>query len=131
MKKYNTIKEMRDILDACEQGKQIQWYDPDTDTWKDLDINHDNLNFNFIHRIKLKEQKKWRPFRDVQEFIDAARGLGAIWLKKKLSRYSFQVTGLDYAWTQIPICIDSRWLSFKELLEDYTFADGRPCGVEE
>lgn len=124
----NTIAEMKEILDALEQGKQIQWYDSDKDTWIDFDINHGNPNFNFIHRIKPEEPKKrYRPFKDAEEFIKAAGGLGAIWLKDDNTNSAFLIIG----YTNDLLLINNSWLNFGFALKTYTFLDGTPCGVEE
>lgn len=136
--KRNTIAEMHLIIDAIAEGKKIQFQNLDTNhpgEWKDIPVDRDFCpNFaDAVHRIKPEEpEKRWRPFKDVQEFINTAGGLGAIWLKRKTGRYAMQVTGIEYADNSAePICVDYTWLSLDNVFEGYTFADGRPCGVEE
>lgn len=127
MKKH-TITEMKEIIEAIDQGKAVQWYDSATNTWRDFDFNHDNPNFNFEHRIKPEEPKKrYRPFKDAEEFIKAAGGLGAIWLKDDNTNSAFLITGH----TNDLLLINNSWANFGFVLKIYTFADGRPCGVEE
>ncbi|VDK58755.1 unnamed protein product [Cylicostephanus goldi] len=53
-----TFNQMKEIIEAVEQGKMIQWYDSYSDTWRDFDFNRNNLNFNFIHRIKPEEPEE-------------------------------------------------------------------------
>lgn len=130
----NTLSEMREVIDAMESGKSIEFkYVGDSETARWFDNRNTPPDFiNCVYRVKPEETKKnLRPFKTVQEFINAAGGLGAIWLKRKTERYAFQVNGIDYAVNATPICIDSAWLSFDNVFECYTFADGRPCGVEE
>lgn len=131
----NTPSEMREVIDAIEAGKPIQYKcvsDGETGIWQDTIEVAPNFHFN-VYRVKPEAPKKlWRPFRDVQEFINAAGGLGAIWLKRKTGRYAMQVTSIEYADNSAePICVDYTWLSLDNVFEGYTFADGRPCGVEE
>lgn len=97
----NTIQEMREILDAIEAGKPEE------------------------------PKNKWRPFKNVDEFIKAAGGLGAIWLKCKTTYLTLFVIGIDNKDKDRPIRVGTCWESFDKLLEYYTFADGTPCGVEE
>lgn len=127
---HNTIAQMRQILEALEQGKPIQAQTVNTDCpdeWDNSTSNTPNF-FAFRYRIKPDEpQKKWRPFKDVNEFIKAAGGLGAIWLKEKYSNSAFLIFG----YTNDLLLINNSWANFGFVLKIYTFLDGTPCGVEE
>lgn len=129
----NSIKEMKEIIDAIEQGKDIQYkcINDDDDTWDDFSpVNPDFITFRY--RIKPEEpKKKWRPFKDVDEFITAAGGLGAIWLKDKENLQLELVTSINYRASFEPIRLANSWVCLSVLLLNYTFADGTPCGVEE
>lgn len=126
---HNTIKEMKDILDAIEQGKEVQWYSVKSDVWFDS-VNGSYPNFHDC-KYRIKPEKKWRPFNNLEEFINAAGGLGAIWLKRKDINRMQLVISIDYDDNDQPIRVCSVWESFNKLLENYTFADGTPCGIEE
>lgn len=131
----NTIKEMKEIIEAIEAGKPIQCKcvsDGDDGVWEDT-TNNAYPNFYYcVYRIKSEEpKKKWRPFNNLEEFINAAGGLGAIWLKRKDINRMQLVISIDYDDNDKPIRVCSVWESFNKLLENYTFADGTPCGVEE
>lgn len=129
----NTIAEMRQIIDAIEQGKEVEYQYVNSnfpDLWDKYEPTEPNF-FAFRYRIKPEEpEKRWRPFKDVQEFIDAAGGLGAIWLKHRIG-WAGQVTYICHNDTKNPISIGPAGLDFATLCKFYTFADGRPCGVEE
>lgn len=127
----NTIQEMKSILDAIEQGKAIQrCCDVENNKWEDFVTLRPNFGYN-IYRIKPEEpKKKWRPFKNVDEFIKAAGGLGAIWLKRKTDGVFRIVTALE---NNCVTCIrlSATWESFESIFRDWTFTDGTPCGVEE
>lgn len=134
--KPNTIKEMKEILDAIEQGKTIQYqsvHETHRNDWIDHTYSDAALNFfDYRYRIKPEEpKKKWRPFKDVDEFIKAAGGLVAIWLKDKENLQLELVTSINYRASFEPIRLANSWVCLSVLLLNYTFADGTPCGVEE
>lgn len=125
----NTIKEMKEILDAIEHGKKIEAWSDYYGKWID-GVNTPNFR-DYHYRIKPEEpKKKWRPFKDLDEFIKAAGGLGTIWLKCKEDGKLLIVTAMDTRDCHLTIHV-SGWYSFAELLTFFTFADGTPCGVEE
>lgn len=70
----NTIAEMRQILDALEQGKQIEWYDSIYNTWRDLEVNHEKPNFNFIHRIKTETEETLLTNRELSKWLAQGKG---------------------------------------------------------
>ena len=84
-----------------------------------------------------KPKPKYVPFENVTEFLDAYRNAPGclneedyflsnhgIWLKDKTSKAYYMVTKI------CDIGDDSDEISWKELLEYYTFLDGSPCGKE-
>ena len=90
--------------------------------------------------IKKEEPKKYVPFENGQEFFNSYLSVESrlekedyflsnhgIWLKDKTSKAYYMVTKI---WD---IGDDSDEISWKELLEHYTFLDDSPCGkkVEE
>lgn len=130
---HNTIAEMRQILDSMEQGRPIQAQTVNTDCpdeWDNYTSNTPNF-FAFRYRIKPEPpKKKWRPFKDVDEFIKAAGGLGAIWVKRKADNRLVLVSSIDNSSGDC-VFLTLCWVSFSCLFDCYTFADGTPCGVEE
>ena len=90
-----------------------------------------------IKKEEPKPKPKYVPFENVTEFLDAYRNAPGclneedyflsnhgIWLKDKTSKAYYMVTKI---WD---IGDDSDEISWKELLEYYTFLDGSPCGKE-
>lgn len=130
--KHNTISEMRNIIDALEKGRKVQFQQIGTkDEWREYNGNTPNF-FSFRYRIKPDEPKKeWYPFNSVDEFLQAAGGLTAIWLKRKADNQMILVTSIDNSDSSDPIRLTSSWVSLSDIFEHFTFADGTPCGVEE
>ena len=58
------------IIQAFSEGKQIQWFKPDSDEWIDV-VGGDNVDFedlaesNVAYRIKT--ETKYRPFKNTEE----------------------------------------------------------------
>ena len=90
-----------------------------------------------IKKEEPKPKPKYVPFENVTEFLDAYRNAPGclneedyflsnhgIWLKDKTSKAYYMVTKIS------DIGDDSDEISWKELLEYYTFLDGSPCGKE-
>ena len=87
--------------------------------------------------VKKEEPKKYVPFENGQEFFNSYLSVESrlekedyflsnhgIWLKDKTSKAYYMVTKI---WD---IGDDSDEISWKELLEHYTFLDDTPCGKE-
>ena len=87
--------------------------------------------------VKKEEPKKYVPFENGQEFFNSYLSVESrlekedyflsnhgIWLKDKTSKAYYMVTKI---WD---IGDDSDEISWKELLEYYTFLDDSPCGKE-
>ena len=124
---HNTIQEMKEILAAIEQGKKIQYQmanPDDPDKWCGYAGNTPNF-FAFCYRIK--PEKKWRPFKDTAELFAHNNGSKILWLKDKDTCWRRMVT--FYSETEIAFSNDAEF-TMEEVFNEFTFADGRPCGVE-
>ena len=119
----NNLKEFR--LKSIEKEENFPF----------VDNNHED-NWALII-IKKEEPKKYVPFENGQEFFNSYLSVESrlekedyflsnhgIWLKDKTSKAYYMVTKI---WD---IGDDSDEISWKELLEYYTFLDGSPCGKE-
>lgn len=124
---------------AQKQGKTVQymttinvknrWADV-TEDWA-WDINHDT-------QYRIKPEKDWRPFKDIQELKNAwsnKAGLSAdyeepmIWVRWKGGNEHRLINAYNYGGgDELRIC--GEWVSLKQLFERYEFIDGTPCGVE-
>lgn len=124
----NTIAEMRQVLDAIEQGKPIQWYNATKDKWDDTTNKRPNF-CDSTYRIKPEEPKKrLRSFNDTAELFVHNNGSNILWLKNKDTGWLMMVT--LYNEREIAFSNDAEF-TMEEVLNEFTFADGTPCGVEE
>ena len=90
------------------------------------------LHWSLVYLIERKNKKKIRAFKNVEEAMKyAPKGIpgypdNQVWVKNKNNGYR----------DLLAICIngevDKRMsASFEELLDQYTFINGKPVGVEE
>ena len=121
----NTFEEMKAIIDALEQGKAIQWYNPINDEWDDKASNTPNF-YAFRYRVKPAEPKKWRPFDGITECHDAIDRHGA-WVINIHNHQHCQIVAYDKAGALVA----QTTKTYKELLENFIFVNGFPCGEEE
>lgn len=123
---HNTTQEMKEIIDAIEQRKAIQWYNDCYDEWTDTTDEIPNF-IDFTYRIKPEEpKKKWRPFKDTAELFAHNNSHDILWLKSKATGECRLITRYGSDYVKMPC----KW-HMDELLETHTFKDGTPCGVEE
>lgn len=120
----NTIAEMHQVLCALEQGKAAQVWNDESKNWFDTD---DYPNFrDHTYRVKPAEPKKWRPFDGITECHDAIDRHGA-WVINTNNHQHCQIVAYDKAGALVA----QSTKTYKELLENFIFVNGFPCGEEE
>ena len=122
-------KELLPIIQAFAEGKTIQvkvtdnrWYD-----WKD---KTDELNFNSgPQNYRIKPEPKYRPFKSQEEcWQEMQKHQPFGWLihkKSKVYVYPIMYTSIT------AVFADKSYDNFKNIFENYTFADGTPFGIKE
>lgn len=124
-----------DVKLAWKQGKMVQyksvngnWYDAKYPSWDD------------DTKYRVKPEKKWRPFKDVQELKQTwlakndAKSKGDlyesfVWVRFKVYRYASKlIVGFDKKLNKV--CVAGTWFNLSELHEHCEFLDGTPLGVE-
>lgn len=122
-----TIQEMIQIMQAYQEGKQIQIYDKMHKQWVD-----DEPNWNWgLHEYRIKPKQEFVPFESTEEFLEAQRKHGVkikrieddILLDIYVNYYTDRVLLVDSIGT-----IENTLLSI--LYRNYKFLDGTPCGKE-
>ena len=112
------------VMQAYVEGKQIQ-YDDDG-IWIDID-DPDWDWHNCEYRIK--PEIKCRPFRDAEECWQEMRKHQPFgWIKSNEDGHHAMVTMVDDG--VITIRGDNLW-SFNDTMNNFTFADGEPFGINE
>lgn len=121
------IKKMMPILVAFAEGKAIEsrcvkgdkslWYD-DEDPSFDDDLEY-----------RIKPEPKYRPFKDAEEcWAEMLKHHPFGWVKDKETPKFLVCKALGNLFF---IGIEDKPYNYKEVLRDYTFADGTPFGIKE
>lgn len=87
-----------------------------------------------------QKEKKYRPFKNCKELCDfwytktavnvPSYAMPLIWVKRKFAACTILITAFNDD-TFSAVSVDSVTYTFADLLEEFTFLDGSPCGVEE
>ena len=125
--------------------------DVDSEPFTVTDMYGDEIDADFIILKKEEPKSEYVPFENITEFLDAYRNLegclnheafclskNGIWLKdNEIDAYCMVTeiwdTGVVIGNKNITIgetTVFNDITSWDELLEDYTFLDGSPCGKE-
>ena len=114
------------VMQAYVEGKQIQY--KDDEVWIDID-DPDWDWHNWEYRVK--PESNYRPFRDVEECWQEMlnhRPFG--WIKDKEDGHYAMVTTVDVVEGEKYIAISGNNLwSFDDTMNNYTFSDGTPFGI--
>lgn len=124
-------KELLPIIQAFAEGKAIEsrcikgytslWYD-DEDPSFDNDLEY-----------RIKPEPKYRPFKDAEECWEEMlkhQPFGWVIGKSSHRHWAIESTGSNLTCSDNNVLIGSAWKSFSYMFEQYTFADGTPCGVK-
>ena len=123
-----TTKEMIEVMQAYEEGKQIQIKPSYTTEWSDTNITWWNWS-DFDYRVKPK--KSYVPFETAEEFLTAYRKHGEFIENKetgeKMNAY-VDKNGIVILSTAFNCTYTFE--SLGTLFGYYKFSDGTPCGKE-
>jgi predicted dithiol-disulfide oxidoreductase (DUF899 family) len=111
MKKDTRHKE---VILAFLEGREVQYQSPEGE-W----VDYDDPTFLEIYNYRIKPQPKLIPF----DFSDAEMLIGRM-IKSKDGKIVSVITDL----TNIYIWLSNDCKTYNQLLSDYTFLDGTPCG---
>ena len=127
-----TIQEMVDIMQAYQEGKQIQIYDKMHKQWVD-----DEPNWNWgLHDYRIKPELKYVPFESTEEFLEAQRehgeGLINIFNDEVLTANDIYISINGNAYKRGKDTLHGYNLypigDLKDLFKNYKLIDGTPCG---
>ncbi len=117
--------ELLPIIQAYAEGKEIEIFDKTMKMWKTAMLPHFDCDSN-IYRIK--PGPKYRPFKDTKEcWAEMQKHQPFGWVKDKDTQKFLVCKALGKLFF---IGIEDKPYNYKEVLRDYTFADGTPFGVE-
>ena len=125
-----TTKEMTEIMLAFERGEQIEkkyvrkWFD--NEKWHD----EPTPKWDWLHNdYRVKQKPKYVPFDTPDEFLEAQRVHGEVLVDKKNGVKMTAYVNKN----GIVACakfFSNAWMvsSLQNILRDYRFKDGTPCG---
>ena len=119
------IKEAAKVMEAYDNGKEIQFLNEEDDKWIDTPIPLFNWD-KYTYRIK--PEPKYRPFKSQEECWQEMHqhpDFGWVLAKDSKIMYHICVVGIGY------VLIDSMSISFPETFAEYEFTDGTPFGINK
>ena len=117
-----TTKEMREVMQAHEDGKTIQFRGKGSEIWRSTPTPA----WDWAHReYRIKPEPKYVPYDSVLE-VEKDK-----WFKETITGMLYRITQLDPNDSTVRLALG--WNSLEDLFRLYTYEDGTPCGklVEE
>lgn len=124
------IQRLMPIFQAMAEGRTIQV--KNGNGWIDIDGDEDGLNLDSLigypDCFRIKPKPKYRPFKDAEEcWAEMQKHQPFGWVKDKDTQKFLVCKALGKLFF---IGIEDKPYNYKEVLRDYTFADGTPFGVK-
>ena len=132
------IKQLVNVLQAYVNGKTIQYYDVDysfkiahpgernfNNKW--VDVDEDHIFKLDLYEYRIKPEPNYRPFKNAEEcWQEMQKHQPFGWIKSNDDgHYSMTMMVYDDV---IRISGNNLW-SFDDTMNNYTFADGTPFGI--
>lgn len=129
-------KKILPILTAFVEGKQIQWFDHDTNKWIDCTRNGiaDYHFFTDYDDYRIKPEPTYRPFRDGAECWEAVQKQKPFgWVKIKDDSLNISISIAEVNGNDIYLSgsRSDEMLDYKEAFKTLTFLDGTPFGMKK
>ena len=132
------IKQLVDVLQAYVNGKTIQYYDVDysfkikhpgernfNNKW--VDVDEDHIFRLDLYEYRIKPEPNYRPFKNAEEcWQEMQKHQPSGWIKSNDDGH-YSMTTMVYD-DVIRISGNNLW-SFDDTMNNYTFADGTPFGI--
>lgn len=134
-----TIAEMIAVMQAYEEGKEIEFYDKSTGTWETAEPPLWDWGI-FQYRVK-PEEPQYRPYKDCDEMVEDFKarfnvscpsyGRPLVWVRYRDIGTVYFVEGFVH--NQNYIRVTGAICDFSDLVTNYEYLDGTPVGklVEE
>ena len=128
-----TIQKWNHLFQAIAEGKVIQINKGAI--WVDIDLDGEGINASTLiacpESYRIKPEAKYRPFKNKKEcWQEMLNHQPFGWIVDGNSYRTIAI--LDDESIEVPSFVDDDFvLSFKEAMDDFTFADGTPFGIKE
>lgn len=125
-------KELLPIMQAFAEGKIIQFKNA-FGNWVDC---CDGVLFNYPPKeYRIKPEPKYRPFKDKEEcWNEMQKHQPFGWVKnKKVNDDYYFIDGVYYSenFDCVVASMAGEAFNYKEMMDNYLFADGTPFGIKE
>ena len=124
-------KEMWPIMKAFAEGKVIQFRTDSISKW----IETTTPKFNLLHEYRIKPEPKYRPFKNNKEcWNEMLRHKPFGWVKVKNAECDYYIIdGVYYSenYEDAVVSMSGEAFNYKEMIDNYLFADGTPFGIKE
>lgn len=131
-----TTKEMIEVMQAYERGEQIEYRIKDfmrDDEWY---VQKSIPEWDWrTYDYRVKPKPTYKQYKNADEFLAAQKEHGMWLASQRVSGYFMPVKIISQ---NVEICATNtqdfyvpREISFKELLNNYIWQDGTPCGIKE
>lgn len=125
-----SIDEQIKILQAYKNGKsiEIEVFDNGYYLWVTLNADKD-YTFDFRNNnYRIKQEPKMRPYKNMREYVQAAKEHGLYIIRKNAVDSAFIPTAAHKGCVTFS---SGDLVDYNTLLNVYEWQDGSPCGVEE
>lgn len=127
-----TTKDMIEVMQAYDRGEQIERRDRCGNNWFLAPIpTWDWVQYEY----RVKPKPTYRPYKNIAEFFAAQKEHGMNIRRKGHNYYILplyitdNIIGIPYLRSDDSVVNVDK--SYGDLLRDYTWQDGTPCGVKE
>lgn len=128
-----TTQEKIEVMEAYTEGKEIQVKHKADNVWADW-VVYDDPEWDWnSYEYRIKPEDKYRPYKNTDEMIEDFKrraeiathemSLPWIWIKSKKDGCRFLISVFG------AVAVDG--ILFSDLLDEYTYLDGSPCGMKE
>ena len=129
-------KKILPILTAFVEGKQIQWFDHDTNKWIDCTRNGiaDYHFFTDNDDYRIKPEPTYRPFRNGSECweeIQKHEPFGWVKIKNDPTNATVGIAEVNDTYMFLSGSYSNESIDYEEAFEKLTFLDGTPFGKKE
>ena len=131
-----TTSEMISVMQAFNRGEQIEYRIKDfmrDDEWY---VQKSIPEWDWrTYDYRIKPKPTYRPYKNAQEFLQAQKEHGMNIWQKGCNYYRLPLyitdTLISIQYPQIDGSVFSVDKLYIDLLREYTWQDGTPCGIEE
>lgn len=140
LQKLDTHKNSWLTKDICEDCFKKIFGKPEESHIIEQNTGENGIESDVLNISGSVSENQYRPFKDTAELISHYEKHfnvdypsfyePLIWVKAKDDDSRIFITGFNEYYVQIHT-IETRWISMKELFENYVFLDNNPCGKKE